>query len=63
MIWIVNGADTPLVIRNATKLGYGEAGGVAPSEQKLQLVGAAYVDGIMYGEGYDASKLQELVLY
>jgi hypothetical protein len=61
-IWIVNGAETPLILRTATKLGNDEAGEIAGPREKFQLVGYAYVDGLMYGEGYDTSKLQDFIL-
>ena len=55
--------QTPLILRTATKIGYDETGEIAGPREKFQLVGAAYVDGLMYGESYDTSKLQDFILY
>jgi hypothetical protein len=63
MVWIVNGAVAPLILRGTTTLGYDAVNDAVTSEDRIQLVGDAYVDGLMYGEGYDIAKLQDLVLY
>jgi len=56
-VWLVAGVGTPLVLRPCE--GDAGAGGEAPYEN----VGECYVHGIMYGEAWDDTGLETVLLY